>query len=97
MARPHCHLRAPQALQTRAERSEAWGQLLMRERDEARDEMTRLGHLGVVQERVSEFTSAAMRDRFKDLSLKFAGQWPDEWCDTLMGLGAPPAVVARPR
>ena len=77
------------ALQTRAERSEAWGQLLQRERDEARDELTRAGHLGAVQERVHEFTSAAMRERFKDLGSALAGQWPDEWRDALVSLGAP--------
>ena len=66
------------ALQTRAERSEAWSQLLLQERDAARDEMTRLGS-GAVH----EATRHAMRERFRELSQQFAGQWPDEWRDVL--------------
>ena len=72
------------ALLARAERGEAWGKQLLRERDEARDEATRLGHLGAVQQRVHEFAGDAMRERFQELSAHFEGQWPDEWRDALV-------------
>ena len=72
------------ALLERAQRAEAWAEQMMRERDEARDEVTRLGQLDVVQERVHEFTGAAMRDRFQTLSHQLTGQWPDEWCEALI-------------
>ena len=71
------------ALQRRAERSEGWSQLLLQERDAARDEMTRLGHLSAVQESVNGFTADAMRERFRELSQHLAGEWPDEWRDAL--------------
>tara|TARA_B110001452_G_scaffold157215_3_gene130820 strand:- start:2793 stop:3779 length:987 start_codon:yes stop_codon:yes gene_type:complete len=71
------------ALQGRAERSESWSQLLLQERDAARDEMTRLSHLSAVQESVNGFTADAMRERFRELSQHLAGEWPDEWRDAL--------------
>ena len=71
------------ALQKRAERSEEWSQLLLQERDAARDEMTRLGHLSAVQESVNGFTADAMRERFRELSEQLTGEWPDEWRDAL--------------
>ena len=44
----------------------------------------RVSQLDVVQERVHEFTGAAMRDRFQTLSHQLTGQWPDEWCEALI-------------
>ena len=72
------------ALHERATRAEAWGAGMARERDEARDEAKRLGHLGVVQEHVHEFAAEAMNARFTELSEAFEGQWPVEWCDALV-------------
>ena len=72
------------ALHERAARAEAWGAGMARERDEARDEAKRLGHLGVVQEHVHEFAAEAMNARFTELSEAFEGQWPVEWCDALV-------------